>query len=138
MGALRLANPHPPIKSAVMKQLAQLMITERALLFQPWHCKISEMHPRRVDGSGVPRVCITPDFAIRTVLFFLRKRCPEVTELWVHVRVILAHLQRSGAVGACEAHNLEVVRSKLTFATWAMRSIDFLAFLLPKHQMDSE
>ena len=36
---------------------------------------------------------------------------------WVYRPTVLHSTQRSGAVGACEAHNLEVVRSKLTFAT---------------------
>jgi hypothetical protein len=35
----------------------------------------------------------------------------------LYILIISWQLQRSGAVGACEAHNLEVVRSKLTFAT---------------------
>ena len=38
-------------------------------------------------------------------------------DIVVYILSLLLDVQRSGAVGACEAHNLEVVRSKLTFAT---------------------
>ncbi len=40
------------------------------------------------------------------------------SECCVYNAKLECYVQRSGAVGACEAHNLEVVRSKLTFATF--------------------
>ena len=45
----------------------------------------------------------------------------------VYIHTCCSLFQRSGAVGACEAHNLEVVRSKLTFATFEISyEISFL------------
>jgi len=43
------------------------------------------------------------------------------------------HFQRSGAVGACRAHNPEAVGSKPTFATgWMGLVVDSVTFCLPR------
>jgi hypothetical protein len=81
-------------------------------------------------------VCTNPFHTLRSIAMDLTlHRSDERIFFWgiANILLILGHRhisQRSGAVGACRAHNPEVVGSKPTFATGDVGAMHLRFFLM--------